>query len=322
MKTVRLSLVLAMGLVPALGFAQPLGFVLNSDSASISLIDMATHRPVGEVPVLRQPHHITRAPDGRFVLVGDTVGNQILYLDPRTGRVVGRQTISDPYQLMFSPDGRLLTITGLARNQVDIYRYDDRTGLTLWHRVPARSMPSHIAYAPDSSAVYVSLQGSNRLMAIATGTGAVLWDARVGETPAGVLWNDGALLVGLMGQDGIAVVDPADGQVRRMIKTGRGAHNLFFSPDDRLIYVTNRVAGTISVLDRATLRVVRDYRVPGGPDDIEFAPDGTLWITQRFDHGVLFLDPETGRFSRVDVGRSPHGLFLNTDQTTHRTAFP
>ncbi len=309
-------------LLPAAALARPLAFVLNSDDASISIIDMATRREIRREPVLRQPHHITLSPDGKLVLAGDTVGNQILYLDPETGRILRRQTISDPYQLMFSPDGRVLTVTGLARNQVDIYAFTDATGLTLLHRVPARSMPSHIAYAPDSSVVYVSLQGSNRLMAISVRSGAVLWDVPVGETPAGVLWDHDHVLVGLMGEDGIAVVDPTDGHVLRMVRTGRGAHNLFFSPDGRLIYVTNRVAGTITVLDRASLTVLRDYRVPGGPDDIEFAPDGTLWVTQRFDHGVLFLDPRTGTYSRINVGRSPHGIFLNTDRHTHRTEEP
>ena len=307
---------------PASAMARPLAFVLNSDSASISIIDMATRHEIRREPVLRQPHHITLSPDGKLVLAGDTLGNQILYLDPETGKILRRQTISDPYQLMFSPDGQVLTVTGLARNQVDLYAFNDATGLTLLHRVPARSMPSHIAYAPDSSVVYVSLQGSNRLMAISVRTSSVLWNVPVGETPAGVLWDHDHVLVGLMGENGIAVVDPTDGHVERMIRTGRGAHNLFFSPDGKLIYVTNRVAGTISVLNRATLRLVRDYRVPGGPDDIEFAPDGTLWVTQRFDHGVLFLDPKTGAYSRIDVGRSPHGIFLNTDRSTHRTEEP
>jgi DNA-binding beta-propeller fold protein YncE len=297
--------------------AEPLGFILNSDSASISIIDMRSHREIRREPVLRQPHHVTLSPDGHALLVGDTGASQMLFLNPVTGAIERRMPISDPYQLQFSPDGEVLTVTALARNQVDLY---DAATLHLLHRLPARSMPSHIAYAPDSSVVYVTLQESGRLLAIIVKTGTVLWDEKIGPVPAGVIWHEGQLLVGMMGADYVAVVDPTDGHVVRQVHTGRGAHNLFLSPDRRLIYVSNRVDGTVSALDATTLALTRQYRVPGGPDDMDFAPDGTIWITQRFDHGVVFLDPVSGSFTRIDVGRSPHGLWLNTDRPMQLSA--
>jgi DNA-binding beta-propeller fold protein YncE len=300
-----------LGALP--GRAEDLGFIINSGDASISIIDMHTHREIRREPVLREPHHIVLSPDGGAVLVGDTGANELLFLSPATGDILRRMPVSDPYQLLFSPDGRVLTVTGLARNQVDIY---DAASLRLLHRVPASAMPSHIAYAPDSSVAYVSLQETNRLMAIAVRTGAILWNEKVGETPAGVLWHDGKILVGDMGADDVAVVDPTDGAVIRRIHTGRGAHNLFLSPDRRMIYVSNRVDSTLTALDADSLAIERQYRVPGGPDDIAFAPDGTIWITQRFAHGLLFLNPVTGATSRIEVGRSPHGLWLNTDRAT------
>ena len=290
--------------------AQPLGFILNSGDASISIVDMRTHQELRREPVLREPHHLVLSPDGAALLVGDTGANEILFLDPATGAITRRVPISDPYQLAFSPDGHVLTVTGLARNQVDLY---DAASLRLLHRVRAPAMPSHIAYAPDSSVAYVTLQQTDRLMAIAVASGAVLWNARIGATPAGVIWHDGRLLVGDMGADDVAVVDPATGAVIRRVHTGRGAHNLFVSPDRSVIYVSNRVDSTITVLDAATLDIRRQYKVPGGPDDLAFAPDGTIWVTQRFAHGLLFLNPVTGDFTRIAVGRSPHGLWLNTD---------
>ena len=64
----------------------------------------------------------------------------------------------------------------------------------------------------------------------------------------------GTLLVGVMGSDYIAEVDPQPGNVIRHITTGNGAHNFLASPDGKTLYVTNRVAGTISVLDADTRR--------------------------------------------------------------------
>jgi DNA-binding beta-propeller fold protein YncE len=216
--------------------------------------------------------------------------------------------MADPYQIGFSPDGRFFTVTGLARNQVDVY---DAANMTLLKRFPIASMPSHLAYAPDSSMVYVTLQGTDSLMAIDLTRLAVVWVKPVGKTPAGVLWHDNRLLVADMGADYLAEVDPVDGSVIRHIVTGRGAHNLFLSPDQRIIWVNNRVAGTTVALDARTLAVIRSYSIPGGPDDIDFAHDGRLWITRRFAEKVAVLDPTTGKYDTIDVGRSPHGLFLN-----------
>ena len=67
----------------------------------------------------------------------------------------------------------------------------------------------------------------------------------------------------------------------------------------------------MTVLDAATLAPVRSYRLPGGPDDIAFAPDGKLWFTLRFVNKVAVLDPASGAHENIDVGRSPHGIFLN-----------
>ncbi len=302
-----LALPLAVPLAGA-ALAQGAVLVLNSGDASLSVVDMSQRREIRRIPVLREPHHWALTPDGRDLLVGDTVGNTLFDFDPDTFALRRQVPCADPYQLGFSPDGKYLAVNGLARNQVDIY---DAATLKLVKRFKLRTMPSHLAYSPDGGRVFVSLQGTGRLAAIDLRAMRVLWDARVGRAPAGVLWLHGRVLVALMGEDGFAVVDPADGSTERMVKTGKGAHQLFLSPDGRVLWVNNRVVGTTTALDAATLTARRSYDVPGGPDDIAFAPDGKLWITQRFARGVAVLDPATGAVQSIAVGRSPHGLFLN-----------
>ena len=300
-------LLLLLGLLPAQ--ANGIAIVINSGDATLSVLDMPGGAELRRVPVLREPHHFALSPDGRELLVGDAGGNEMLFLDPHTGDIRRRVPVADPYHLLFSPNGKLLVVTGLARNQVDVY---DAATMVLAKRFPIASMPSHLAYAPDSSMAYVTLQGTNRVAAFDLKHMALVWNAEVGSTPAGIIWHDGKLLVANMGTDSIAVVDPADGRVERHIRTGRGAHQIFPSPDGKLLYVNNRVDGTTVALDAGTLVPVRTYRVPGGPDCIDFAPDGKLWITQRFIQKVAVLDPVSGVVQSVPVGRSPHGIFLTS----------
>jgi DNA-binding beta-propeller fold protein YncE len=296
------------GLSVPRGVAAGVAFVVNSNSASISVIDMSERKELRRVPALREPHHMMLSPDGKSLLVGDTAGNQMLFLDPATGEVQRRVPVADPYQLGFSPDGKFLVVNGLARNQVDIY---EPAAMTLIKRFPVESTPSHLAFSPDSHTVFVSLQGSDKLAAFDLKTMTPLWTEPVGPTPAGVLWLHGKVLVANMGGDYVAVVEPASGKVTDRIVTGKGAHNLFLSPDKKILWVNNRVGGTTSALDADTLKVLRTFNIPGGPDDIDFAPNGDLWITRRFAEKVAILHPETGDFETIGVGRSPHGVWLN-----------
>ncbi len=283
--------------------------VMNSNEASLSVIDLAGRRELRRIPVLREPHHWALTPDGGELLVADTGANELVVLDPSSFATRRRIPVADPYQLGFSPDGRLLVVNGLARAQVDIY---EAGTYRLVKRFALASMPSHLAFTPDSSTVFVSLQGTGRLAAIDLRRLEVRWTTEVGEAPAGVMWLHGRVLVANMGSDDVAVVNPADGSVERRIRTGKGAHQLFLAPDGRRLYVNNRLdSDSVTVLDPATLEVVRRYRLPGGPDDIAFAPDGRLWFTLRFVNKVAVLDPASGQYEIIEVGRSPHGIFLN-----------
>jgi YVTN family beta-propeller protein len=281
--------------------------VINSGEASLSVIDLATHTERTRIPVLREPHHWAMSPDGHDLLIGDSAANEVLFLDPVSFALKRRLTIPDPYQLSFTPDGKYLVVAGLLRDQVDVY--DSRT-YALVKRFPLKSMPSHIDFSPDSAFAYVTLQSASKAAALDLRSMTVAWIAPAGNTPAGVMYLGGRLIVADMGSDGIMVLNPRDGATERHITTARGAHQLFLSPDRKILYVNNRIDSCIVALDATTLAHIRTYRVPGGPDDMIFTPDGHIWTTLRFAAKVGMLDPKTGDLQTFPVGRSPHGIFI------------
>jgi len=127
---------------------------------------------------------------------------------------------------------------------------------------------------------------------------------------------DGAhVLVGIMGQDDVAVVDWRTRSVVKRIKTGKGSHNIF--PGDRpdRALVSNRLADTISVIDLTNLTKIEDFAVPGGPDDLVYSVDKTeIWVTSRWRRQVVVLDAKTHQIKQtIRVGRSPHGIFVASD---------
>jgi DNA-binding beta-propeller fold protein YncE len=212
-------------------------------------------------------------------MIGDSVANEMVFIDPNTAEVTRREKMSNPYHMEQSPDGKYLVVTSLRRDQVDIYDAQTRT---LLQRLKVPDMPSHLAYSPDSKVVYVTLQGVKRVMAISLEERRPLWTAEVGPQPAGIIWHNGKLLVGVMGADHVAVMNPADGVVERTIYTGRGAHTVFAAPDGSALYVTSRVESRLTVLDPTTLEPKRRIELPGGPDCIAFDPQGRIILHQDF----------------------------------------
>jgi YVTN family beta-propeller protein len=125
--------------------------------------------------------------------------------------------------------------------------------------------------------------------------------------------DDRLLFVGLTGGDAVEVFDVSDGPGRaiRRVVTGNGAHAFRAAGDKRHVYVSNRVANTISKLDMHTLKVVDQFDAPGGPDCIELLADGKLLlVTSRWAKRLTVIDTSTRKVVRqVPVGKSPHGVW-------------
>ncbi|WP_414440000.1 beta-propeller fold lactonase family protein [Burkholderia sp. 22PA0106] len=290
--------------------------VLDSGEARINLIDEATRKVVDTLPAGKEPHHLMITPDGKTLIVANSVSDSLMFVDPPTGRVIGTlQDIEDPYQLGFSPDSHWFVTNALRLDRVDIYHYDAPLHFTLAKRLPLAKMPSHMTFSTDNRTVYVTLQESGEVVAIDLPTQTVDWRMHVGQDPAGLWMTPGNryLLVGMTGEDDVAVVDCVTHQVVKKIHTGRGAHNFRSLDDGRHVAVTNRVDSTISVLDYTALTNTGDITgLMPGPDDMELSADKRfLWVTFRFSRHVGVIDLSTRKLvTTIAVGRSPHGLFF------------
>ena len=289
--------------------------VLDSGEAALTLIDQTTHKVVGTEPTGKEPHHLMITPDGKSLIVANSVSNDLMFLDPQTGKVQRRvEDIEDPYQLGFSPDHKWFVTAALRMNRVDVYHYDGQN-FTLAKRIPLEKTPSHLTFASDNRTVFVTLQDSGELAAIDLPTQTLLWRMYVGKEPAG-LWmtpGDRDVLVGMTGEDDVAVVDWHKQQIVKKIQTGRGAHNFRNLDDGMHIAVSNRVESTISILDYNLLTKVSDITgLLPGPDDMELSADRrTMWVTFRFAKRVGIIDMATHKLvDTIPVGRSPHGIYF------------
>ncbi len=203
-------------------------------------------------------------------------------------------------------------------NHVDIYRWlgaDASEPIKLVKRIEAPRTPSHLSIDSKSTVVYASMQDSDELMAIDLATQTPRWKIKVGKLPADLFLtaDDRTLLVGMTGDKFVEAYDVSGAQPKliKRIETGNGAHAFRARGDKRHVFVSNRVANTISLIDTQTLAVVTQYPAPGGPDCMEMSADGrTLMFTSRWAKKLSFIDLPSGKVVRqIDVGRSPHGVW-------------
>lgn len=289
--------------------------VLNSGEATLSLIDETTRQVIDTVPTGKEPHHLMPTPDNASLIVANSVSNNLMFVDPKTGKTQRWvENIEDPYQIGFSPDRKWLVTTGLRLDRLDIYHFDGHN-MVLASRLPLAVMPSHMAFTNDSKTVFVTLQVSGELAAVDLATQTVKWKMKVGKVPAGLWMTPGEkyLLVGMTGADYVAVVDWRNQKIVKTITTGKGAHNFRSLADGKHVAVSNRVASTISIIDEDTLTNVGDITgLMPGPDDMELSADKRyLWVTFRFAKHVGVIDLTTHKLIQtIAVGRSPHGIYF------------
>ncbi len=303
-------------LTPTAGRAQnPPIFVLNSLDASVSVIDSGTWEELRRIPTGKEPHHLYLTPDEKSLIVANALGDSLTFLDPRTAevqRVV--RDIVDPYHLRFSPDMRWLVIAANRLNHVDLYRWTGREPV-LVKRIATGKTPSHLWIDSRSTTVYASMQDSDEVVAVDLETQSIRWRAPTGPMPADVYGtrDDRTLLVGLTGGDSVQVFDIVGKEPRaiKKIPTGAGAHAFRAAGDKRHVFVSNRVANTISKIDLQTLAVVDQYTAPGGPDCMDVTLGGRyLMVTSRWARKLTVIDTASRQVVRqVKVGRSPHGVW-------------
>ena len=295
--------------------AQPPVFVLNSLQADVSVIDPVTWTERERIPTGKEPHHLYLTPDEQSLVVANALADSLTFIDPRTARVQRTvRGIVDPYHLRFSPDMKWLVTAANRLNHIDFYRWDG-SELALTQRVATGKTPSHLWIDATSRTVYSTMQDSDELVAIDILTQRIRWRCPTGAMPADVHGSpDGRhLFVGLTGSDSVEVFDlgGAQGRSVQRIKTAEGAHAFRAAGDGRHLFVSNRVANTISKIDMQALRVVEDDPAPGGPDCMDVSADGRfIYVTARWARKLLVIDTRQRKVVQsVKVGKSPHGVW-------------
>ena len=294
---------------------EPLIYVPNSVSNTVTVIDPHRYAVIRTFRAGLRPQHITPSWDLRRLYIDDTSGNSLIPIDPRTGQLSAPIRVDDPYNLYFTPDGTQAIVVAERNRSLDI-RDPQSWALLARIHVPCRGV-DHGDFTADSSYFLVSCEFSGKLLKVDIASRQIVDVLALGGRPIDVRLSPDGTLVYVANESpafgGVQLVDPANMRLIAFVKTGAGAHGEILSRDGKSLYVTNRLAHTISVIDFATRKVTRTWTIPGGsPDMGGVSADGQqLWVSGRYNREVYALDTRTGALlARIRVGSGPHGLCL------------
>ncbi len=291
-------------------------YVPNSYGAPITtVIDQRTHKIVRILHTGFLSQHATPSWDLKTLYVEASASNQLVAINPRSGRVEHRTPTARPYNLYFTPDGRQAVVMSEQNNEV-VFTTPHRFRRIAVVNDSSCLGPNHADFSANGRFLVVTCEFSDSLIKISTLGHRVIGRLFLGggSQPQDVrLSPDGrTFYVADMGRDRLDRVSWRTFRLRGFTRMPTMPHGIYPSRNGRYLYVSDRGAGEVSVVSLATNKIVDTWKVPGGgsPDMGGISADGkTLWLSGRNDGYVYGWNTATGRLvARINVGGSPHGI--------------
>ena len=314
-----LTLMAASSAAHAAETPSPALLVVNNKEGSLAIVDPASRQVVATVRTGDSPHETVASSNGKLAFVsnyggGNSPGNTISVIDLEAHRELRRVDLGvlrSPHGLAFA--GGKLYFT--AETNKIIGTYDPVANRVDWLLGTGQNTTHMIAVDKALSLIVTSNIGSNSVSLIER-NGSQSWNQTVipvGKGPEGFdITPDGNQLWVAHSRDGgVSVIDFFS---RRVIHTfgvqTKRSNRLKFTPDGRLVLITDLDAGNLLVLQRSTYKELKRISLGHQPAGILVAPDSALaYVAVTGDDNVAVINLKTMELqTRIQTGTGPDGL--------------
>lgn len=316
----RMSVLAAIVLAAPLFAANtpsPALLILDKEGA-LAIVDPATREIVAKVRTGEGPHEVEASTDGKLAFVSNygssTPGSTLSVIDLVTQKELHRVDLGvlrRPHGLAFA--GGKLYFT-CETNKI-IGRYDPAANQVDWLLGTGLNGTHMVKLNAEMNQIYTANIGSNAI-GIFDRTSAVDWSQTVvpvGKGPEGFdVTPDGKELWAAHSQDGgVSIINLYTKTVAHTfnVQTKR-SNRLKFTPDGRLVLISDLNAGELVVLERETRRVLKRMAVGRQLAGILVQPDSAkAYVAATGDNSVAVIDLKTlDLVNRIAPGVSPDGM--------------
>ncbi len=298
----------------------PALLVLDKEDAALAIVDPATGKIAGRVPVGYQPHELVASSDGRYAFAsnygdGQKPGSTISMIDLAAQKEARRVDVSPmrrPHGLAFA--GGKLYFTAEANKLIG--RYDPAENRVDWLMGTGQNTTHMVLVSKDLSRIFTANIGSNSITLMERGANPLNWSetvVAVGKGPEGIdLSPDGKELWAAHSQDGgVSIIDIAAKKVTDTIDVHtKRSNRIKLTPDGKLALISDLGGGELVVLDAPARREIKRIKIGRNPEGILMAPDGSkAYVAVNGDNTVAVVDLKTLEIAgRIAAGRGPDGM--------------
>ena len=306
-----LLLMLANG-IPSPVAAAPFAWVPNSESTSVSKIDMASNTVVATIPMpplVAHPASVAvnpTLPRAYFSAVGE---GQIAVLDTTTNHVIKTISTSPAYGLQVNADGTRLYVANAIDSSVTTY--DTATDMAI-HTTSnlGGGLATWVAIA--GTRLYVTFPFANVVKVVEIGGNSALATIPVGN-PNVVAANRAGTRVAVIGTD-LTIIETATLTVLGTVPLGGTHGSIVLNGTGTRAYTTNVSTDTVVAIDTVAQTVIATIPVGDGPTGVAISDDGTrLYVSNRDSDDVSVIDTASNVvIATISVGSAPsaYGQFI------------
>lgn len=270
--------------------AQPLAYVANGGSNSVSVIDTSTNAIAGSpIAVGPGPTAVAFNADGSRVYVGNTNGTTVSVINTATNTVVATVGVgNNPSAVSVSPDGGRVYVANDGSNTLSVISTATNT---VTASVTVGASPRGVAVSPDGGRVYAANTNSNTVSVIDTASNTVIATVPVGANPLAVAFSPvgGRAYVANLGGNSVSIIDTATNAVIATAAVGSAPRAVAVAPDGSRVYVANANSDNVSVITTAT-NTVTSVALGNSPFGLAVTPDGSRVYTANVNNNVSVIN--------------------------------
>lgn len=240
-----------------------------------------------------------------FVAIEDE--DRVAVLEGPPWRVVERVPVpGGPHNVAADPAGRYVAVSSPPTGEVTIF--DSRGRVTA--RASAGPGAHDVAFIPGGGRLWVSVEGSGRVVKLAVPTGRPAGSRPTSGPPHDLAVSPDGREVWLTidGSTAVEVRSAGNGELLARPLLGPAPHDVAIEPGGKRVWFSNFSSPLLTVASARRREPLGRLRAGDEPHHFEFGA-GSLWASDNGGGELLRIDPGSRRVhGRTAVGAAPHHL--------------